>query len=281
MSEEATPSVSAVLCTLNEEQNIERVLRSLQGQPVDEVILVDGGSTDRTLELARAEFPDISILEHPREGLLRQRLWGVRAARGEILLILDADDELEAGSVRSALRHMEERDLDGSQFGFALDRRSFWSRRWSEMLIISSPDGKPLSMIGRPALVKAVLFDDLHPSAAPENVFAEDSFIRSRLVEQGIHPRYEAGPGRTVRQQPLTLREILRKSWAYGAEDAGQVLRFGLYRETLFHLLWRYPVVRGGRALIQFGPATSALCVVVGIVRAARCFIFPLFPRAH
>ena len=272
MKHEAS-TVSVVLCALNEEANIERVLRSLASQPVEEVILVDGGSSDRTVELARHVYRDVRVLERPGEGLLRQRLWGIHEARGDLLLLLDADDELEEGSVAAAIEHLEDRRLDGSQFGFGIDRRSFWSRRWSEMLIVSSPEGRRLTMIGRPALVRASVFTDLLPDSAPFRVFAEDSFIRSSLLDRGVIPLFEAGPGRTVRRQPVRLSEIAQKSWNYGREDASQIRRFGRFRETYFHLLWRYPVVRGSRALLRYGPATAAICVMVGLARAVSCCV--------
>jgi hypothetical protein len=258
------------------------VLLSLRGQSDAEVVLVDGGSTDRTIELARKTCPDIRVLEHPSEGLLRQRLWGIQAARGDVLLLLDADDQLEAGSIAAALKHMEVGRLDGSQFGFVIDRRSFWSRRWTEMLIVSSPAGRRLPMLGRPALVRAVLFNHVDPGAAPVGVVgAEDSYIRSLLIQQGTEARFESGPGRTLRLQPVRFTEIVQKSWVYGRSDAEQVRTFGVLRETLFHLLWRYPVLRGGRALIRFGPAAAALCAVVGFVRAAGCLVSSFYPRTQ
>ena len=272
--------VSVVLCALNEESNIERVLRSLDSQPVDEVILVDGGSSDRTVELAQRAYPVVRVIGRPGEGLLRQRLWGIHEARGDLLLLLDADDELEEGSVTAAIEHLEDRQLDGSQFGFGIDRRSFWSRRWSEMLIVSSPEGHRLTMIGRPALVRASLLTGLEPGAAPFGVVgAEDSYIRSALLEQSVVPAFEAGPGRTVRRQPVRLSEIVQKSWNYGREDASQIRRFGRAKETFFHLLWRYPIIRGSRALLRYGPATAGVCVMVGLVRAASCSVHILTTR--
>ena len=265
-------TVSVVLCALNEEANIERVLRSLKSQPVDEVILVDGGSSDRTIELARHICRGVRVLERPREGLLRQRLWGIQEARGDLLLLLDADDKLEKGSVAAAIEHLQSRGLDGSQFGFGVDGRSFWSRRWSEMLSVSSPLGQPLRMIGRPALVRASLFAELNPEAAHiGGVKGEDSFIWELQRQLDLMPLYESGPGKSVRLQPQTLTEIVKKCLQYGVGDATRILHFGGAVETYFHLLWRYPIVRGTRAFFSYGPQTALLCGTVGLLRAVSC----------
>ena len=271
MKHEAS-TVSVVLCALNEEANIERVLRSLASQPVDEVILVDGGSSDRTVEIARRVHPAVRVIERPEEGLLRQRLWGTYEARGDLLLLLDADDELEKGSVAAAIQHLEDRRLDGSQFGLGTDSRSFWSTRYSWMVMVGSPSNKRIPMIGRPALVRAELFQRCEPELAPVRTHpGEDAFIWAAQRDLGFQPYYESGPGQTVRLQPLTLAEIVRKSWAYGIGDADRLRRFRLARATYFHLLWRYPVLRGGRALFRHGPATAGLCATVGLVRAVSC----------
>lgn len=80
---------------LNEAENIQSALRSLQTLRTrgDEIILVDGGSTDRTAELA-APLAD-RILTGTR-GRAPQMNRGAAAASGEILLFLHADTELPA-----------------------------------------------------------------------------------------------------------------------------------------------------------------------------------------
>ena len=55
------PTVSVVICTLNEEKNLTYVLPQIPAW-VDEVVLVDGHSTDRTVDTARKLRPDIRIL---------------------------------------------------------------------------------------------------------------------------------------------------------------------------------------------------------------------------
>lgn len=99
-SEHQAIRVSVVIPAKNEEGNIAWVLRHMP-QSVDEVILVDGNSTDRTVEVARIIRPDIVIIREPARGKGAAMRAGFAAAHGAFVVVLDAD-----GS-------MDPRDIDG------------------------------------------------------------------------------------------------------------------------------------------------------------------------
>ncbi len=85
--------VSVVMPVLNEESRIARQMESIQAVPgIHEVIVVDGGSRDRTLDLVR-ETPGVTVLIAPK-GRARQMNAGAQAATGDVLLFLHADVRL-------------------------------------------------------------------------------------------------------------------------------------------------------------------------------------------
>lgn len=84
------PTVTVVIPALNEEPNLPLVLPRI-GQAADEVILVDGHSGDRTCEVARQIRPDIRLIMQQGQGKGDALRAGFEAARGDIIVMLDAD----------------------------------------------------------------------------------------------------------------------------------------------------------------------------------------------
>jgi rSAM/selenodomain-associated transferase 2 len=90
--------ISIIIPTLNEEKALPETLRHLFGQPGDfEVIVVDGGSLDRTGAIIRGE-PRVRLLTAPK-GRASQMNTGARHATGDWLLFLHADTLLPEGAL--------------------------------------------------------------------------------------------------------------------------------------------------------------------------------------
>ena len=92
--------ISVVIPTLNEARNIGHVLAAMP-PCVDEVILVDGHSIDGTVEAARDVRPDIVAVRQSRRGKGNALAAGIAAARGEYVVLLDADGSMDPSEVHA------------------------------------------------------------------------------------------------------------------------------------------------------------------------------------
>jgi glycosyltransferase involved in cell wall biosynthesis len=99
------PLVSVIIPALNEARNLPHVMARLP--EVDEVILVDGGSTDDTVDVACRLMPGIRVVRQNRRGKGNALACGFAAATGDILVMIDADgstDPAEIPAFLTALR---------------------------------------------------------------------------------------------------------------------------------------------------------------------------------
>jgi hypothetical protein len=92
------PSVTVVLPALNEEENLPLVLEGLP-EIVGEVVVVDGGSVDDTVAVAREVRPDARIVRQTRSGKGNALACGFAAATGDIVITLNADGSTDPGEI--------------------------------------------------------------------------------------------------------------------------------------------------------------------------------------
>ncbi len=95
---EQRPRVSVVIPTLNEESNLYHILPYMPSI-VDEVVLVDGFSTDNTIGVAKQLLPSIRVVEQTRRGKGNALREGFAATTGDIIVMLDADGSSDPGEI--------------------------------------------------------------------------------------------------------------------------------------------------------------------------------------
>ncbi len=102
--------VSVVLATFNEEENLERCLMSVKGI-AGEVVVVDGGSSDRTVEVAKKLGARVIVTDNPPIFHVNKQK-ALEAAKGKWILQLDADEvvsEKLASEINRVVGMSEER----------------------------------------------------------------------------------------------------------------------------------------------------------------------------
>jgi len=115
------PLLSIVIPTLNEEAHIEACLASTEGPSLVERIVADGGSGDRTVEIAHS--CGARVISSPR-GRGRQMNAGARIASGNLLLFLHADTRLPPGYAETVRAALSLPGIAAGAFEFRLDATS-------------------------------------------------------------------------------------------------------------------------------------------------------------
>lgn len=143
-------SLSVCIITYNEEANIGRTLASvaeLVKQTAGEIIVVDSGSTDKTVEIAKSFRAKVFV--EPWKGYAAQKNSAIEKASGDWILLLDADEEVDADPARvipivinwveGNMPSSEDANwvhdrvslkADENTAGFWLPRKNFFLGRW-------------------------------------------------------------------------------------------------------------------------------------------------------
>ena len=107
------PILSVIVPVFNGEKCLSRALQHIADEtpPQTEIIVVDDGSTDDSLEIARAfgkSYPLLQVISQENRGPAAARNVGIRAARADVLAFLDVDDLWPRESLALRLRHLQE-----------------------------------------------------------------------------------------------------------------------------------------------------------------------------
>ena len=103
------PLVSVILPVYNGERYLAEAIESVLAQtyrPV-ELIAVDDGSTDGTAEIAKS-YSDVRYLHQPNQGNGRARNAGLKAAQGDLIALLDADDLWLENKLHTQVEHLRQ-----------------------------------------------------------------------------------------------------------------------------------------------------------------------------
>lgn len=118
------PPISAVLITLDEERNLPAALASAAF--CDEVVVLDSGSTDRTVEIARGAGAQVHV-NTPWPGFVTQRNIAVARAQHNWILALDADERVSP-ALRAEVEALRARGFEAA--GYRIPRAAFYLGRW-------------------------------------------------------------------------------------------------------------------------------------------------------
>ena len=149
--------ITVNICTYNEEKTIANCLKSVIRNNPREIIVIDGGSTDATVQIS--ESLGVKVLISDNKGLSSQRQFGIENSSQPFIAIVDADDNLEENFLQILYDELIEYNYDallGRQVAF--EPVTYWERAMGCLNNQITYTDKPIdtNMVGRPALYKKI-----------------------------------------------------------------------------------------------------------------------------
>mgnify|MGYP001156622142 FL=1 len=249
----SNPTVSIITATLNSAKTVEETIQSvlLQTYPRIEYLIVDGGSTDGTLDILERYRPSLArVISEPDNGIYDAFNKGIAASSGEILYFLNSDDSLaDSGVVEHFVRRFRE-----------------WPEVWAIYGNVRVREGDRELILGRsltvedfrrgeypqqPAMfVRRRVFEKLGPFDTRYRIAGDIDLIARLYLEPGERIRYDNRVVSNFRRGGISsrydtriegMREaegILRRHFGEAPDLAGTEIRNNaLYRMWLENLL--------------------------------------------
>lgn len=173
-------SISIIIPVLNEAAIIEATLKQLTEDSDLEIIVVDGGSRDRTVSIAQQ--CRVRVITAPRTGRANQMNAGAKAARGEILLFLHADTRLPSGYCQVIKNILSQPKVIAGAFQLAIEGEAK-SLRLIETMVNIRSRFFALPYGDQALFIKREVFESLGGFA--ELPIMEDFELVGRLKSQG------------------------------------------------------------------------------------------------
>ncbi len=240
--------VSAIITTKNEEKNIETCLKSIASQTYKnvEIIVVDNGSTDNTKKIAR-KYTALVFDKGPERSV--QRNFGVRKAKGEYVLMLDADMKLTEKVVEECIKEIQKEKVGGIIIPEESFGKGFWAqcKRLERSFYAGNDYIEAARFFQKKAFKDVGGFDE-------EMISGEDWDLSHRICQQ-----YALGRTKSViyhNEGRLSLKKTVKKKYYYSK-------KIGIYlkknenttnSQQQFSILSRYKIFFSNPVLLFENP---------------------------
>ncbi len=281
------PKVSVLVAAFNEEQVIERTLRSILNSdyPNIEVVVVDDGSKDETFDAIQVAFGDdarVRVFRQVNGGKASALNHAISRAHGEIYVGFDADTQVAPDAISLLVRHFSNPQIGAVAGNVSVGNRlNIWTR-WQAIEYITSQnlDRRAFALLNAISVVPGAI-GAWRASAVQQvgayqsDTLAEDMDLTWRLHGAGWKIANET-KARAFTEAPDSLSTLFKQRfrWGYGtlqclAKHRAMLGRCGWFGKLALPMIW----------VFQFGLQWIAPLVDITLIGAA--ISVALGERAH
>ncbi len=289
------PPVSVIVAAYNEEKVIARTVESIlrNGYGDLELVIVDDGSQDATLEVLRRDFsgrPNVRILSQPNGGKSSALNNAIAHARHELLIALDADTIFRAGTIQKLVRHFADPQVGAVSGNARVGNRNRWITRFQSIEYIYgfNLDRRALDLLNAITVVPGAVGAwrkglILQMGGFGDDTLAEDTDLTLKIRRAGYRIRYEQD-GVAFTEAPEDTRGLAKQRfrWAFGTlqaawkhRDALFVPKYGSLGFVALPSIWIFQVLLS--ALSPFAEVAMIVALFAGNWRIVLAFYLAFF----
>jgi len=248
------PLVSVIIPVYNEEKYLFYCLNSLQNQTYKnfEIIIIDDGSTDKSIEIAK-KFNTVLVKQnHKGAGSARNN--GAQHSKGEIIVLLDADMKYDEKYIEKIISPI----LDGAAVGtfnkeeLVANSDNIWSRCWSINSGLPYNRRLPVDYPNTESVFRAILKKEFIKGKGYKvnEGYTDDSSLSKKLKIVAVNAPHAI----SYHYNPSTLLEVFLSARWIG--------RGKIYKPTIFNLL-RFSFVNSIRVSCKYLLKEAPVAIVL------------------
>ena len=256
--------LSITLCVLNEELNVAGCIKSLLKEDPFEIIVIDGGSNDKTIDILK-KLP-VRLIQVEKKGLAFQRNIGVKASKTKYTAIIDADHRVEKNALNKLVIEMTKLKYDGIEAQiFSLENSGYWDYAMEQNFVLTHNYPGLRRMIGTPCVYKTEVIKK-HNFDPRFTGPSDDTDLCYRLTQKGF--RLGICSAVIKQEHRSSFKGFIKKLIWYGKGDAQFVYK---HPERIFHMLkhhyYNYPVKKSFYAIKNLKFQVIPFFILYGLVR--------------
>lgn len=234
--------ISVIIPTYNEESVIKDCLNSLKNQTFKdfEIIVVDDGSTDKTLEILSKE-PKVKLLRQKHIGPGLARNMGAENAKGEILVFVDADMTFDKNFLENLILPIIKGEVIGtfSKDEFVLNKENVWSNCWNLNKDLPEDKMHHKNYPDEQKVFRAILKKEFLKSGG----FKPIGYIDDYTVSENLGVLASVAPGAIFyHRNPETLLEIFNQArWIGKSEYKKRKIKNELLMKLVSLIRYSFP----------------------------------------